>query len=382
MKRPIRIISQTLYFYDKIEKNHRGKRGDNLTKVSEIREELKKRNLDALLITNPYNRRYLTGFTGSAGVVLITPEDALFLTDFRYVEQAEQEAKDYTIIEHEPQLVNELKNQVKRLGINRLGFEAEHVTMAEYNEFKERLECELSPTTGIVETLRMIKTDEEIAIIQKAAEIADKAFEHILDVIKPGVREIEIANELEYVMRKLGATQSSFDTIVASGVRSSLPHGVASEKKIEAGELVTLDFGALYKGYCSDITRTVAVGNVSDELKEIYHIVLEAQERGVAGIKPGMTGMEADALTRDFITENGYGKQFGHSTGHGIGLEIHEGPALSPKSSTLLKKNMVVTVEPGIYIPNVGGCRIEDDIVLTENGNERLTRSTKQWIQL
>lgn len=382
MKRPIRIISQTLHFYDKIEKNHRGKRGDNLTKVSEIREELKKRNLDALLITNPYNRRYLTGFTGSAGVVLITPEDALFLTDFRYVEQAEQEAKDYTIIEHEPQLVNELKNQVKRLGINRLGFEAEHVTMAEYNEFKERLECELSPTTGIVETLRMIKTDEEIAIIQKAAEIADKAFEHILDVIKPGVREIEIANELEYVMRKLGATQSSFDTIVASGVRSSLPHGVASEKKIEAGELVTLDFGALYKGYCSDITRTVAVGNVSDELKEIYHIVLKAQERGVAGIKPGMTGMEADALTRDFITENGYGKQFGHSTGHGIGLEIHEGPALSPKSNTLLKKNMVVTVEPGIYIPNVGGCRIEDDIVLTENGNERLTRSTKQWIQL
>lgn len=353
-----------------------------MTKLTSIRKELIKRKLDGLLITNPYNRRYVTGFTGSAGVVLITNDEALFLTDFRYTEQAEREVTGFTIIEHSPHIVDDVKQQVKRLHINRLGFEAEHMTMAQYNDYINHLECELITTNGIVESLRMIKTDEEIAIIKKAAEIADRAFEHILSYIKPGVREIEIANELEYVMRKLGASQSSFDTIVASGVRSSLPHGVASEKKIESGELVTLDFGALYKGYCSDITRTVAVGEVNDELKEIYEIVLSAQENGVANIKPGLIGKEADALTRDLIAEKGYGKNFGHSTGHGIGLEVHENPALSPKSGTVLQKNMVVTVEPGIYIPNVGGCRIEDDIVLTENGNERLTLSTKQFIQL
>lgn len=356
--------------------------GENLATLKNIRDYLNEHKLDGLLITSPYNRRYTTHFTGSAGVVLITSNEALLITDFRYIEQAEREATQFTIIEHDGQILEEIKLQLDRLQVARLGFEAAHMTMAEYTHYKETIKSELVPTEGIIENLRMIKTNEEITILQAAAKIADDAYEHILSFIKPGVREIDIANELEYFMRKQGATESSFDTIVASGVRSSLPHGTASEKKIENGELVTLDFGALYKGYCSDITRTVAVGDISDQLKEIYDTVLTAQEKGVAGIKPNMTGKEADALTRVHITEKGYGDYFGHSTGHGIGLEVHEGPSLAPRSDLVLEKNMVVTVEPGIYIPNVGGCRIEDDIVLTETGNERLTVSTKELIQL
>lgn len=353
-----------------------------MSTIEKIRHFLEKEKLDGLLITDPYNRRYTTQFTGSAGVVLITQQDALFITDFRYIEQAEREATQFDIIEHDGQIIETVKENLNRLDIARVGFEAEHMTMAQYIDHKKIITSELVPTKGVVERLRTIKTDEEITILKEAATIADHAFEHILSFIKPGVREVDIANELEYFMRKEGATESSFDTIVASGVRSSLPHGTASTKKINNGELVTLDFGALYKGYCSDITRTVAVGEVSEQLKEIYDIVLTAQEKGVAHIKPGMTGKEADALTRDYITEKGYGDYFGHSTGHGIGLEVHEGPTLAPRSDLPLEKNMVVTVEPGIYLPDLGGCRIEDDIVLTESGNERLTVSTKEFIQL
>ena len=238
------------------------------------------------------------------------------------------------------------------------------------------------PTSGIVEKLRLIKTDDEISILKDAVKIADDAFQHILGYIKPGVKEIDVSNELEFFMRKQGATSSSFDIIVASGYRSALPHGVASEKEIQSGELVTLDFGALYKGYCSDITRTVAVGEISDELKEIYDTVLQAQLKGMEGIKAGITGKEADALTRDYIKEKGYGEYFGHSTGHGLGLDVHEGPGLSFRSEVPLEERMVVTVEPGIYVPNVGGCRIEDDTIVTTTGNERLSQSTKELITL
>src|SRR5699024_3065051 len=202
------------------------------------------------------------------------------------------------------------------------------------------------------------------------------------DVCSSDLKEIDVSNELEFFMRKQGATSSSFDIIVASGYRSALPHGVASDKIIEEGELVTLDYGALYQGYCSDITRTLAVGDIDDELKRIYDTLLKAQVIGVEGIKPGMTGKEADALTRDYITEKGYGDYFGHSTGHGLGMEVHEAPALSFRSDVKLEPGMVVTVEPGIYIPNVGGCRIEDDIVITDSGNERLNHSTKELIHL
>ncbi|WP_047980095.1 M24 family metallopeptidase [Ornithinibacillus contaminans] len=353
-----------------------------MEKLDKIRKSLQELNLDALLITSPFNRRYVTGFTGSAGVVLVSLEEAIFITDFRYTEQATEQAKGFTVVEHKQLIEQEVNTQLTRLRVKRLGFEKNHLTYATYDQYNNLFDVELVPTSEIIETIRMIKTPEELTTLKKAAQIADAAFEHIQGYIKPGVKEIEISNELEFFMRRQGATASSFDTIVASGFRSAMPHGVASTKEIQAGELVTLDYGALYEGYISDITRTVAVGEISDELRKIYDTVLEAQLRGVNGIKPGMTGIEADALTRDYITEQGYGSYFGHSTGHGIGLEVHEGPGLSFRSSIKLVPGMVVTVEPGIYIPNVGGCRIEDDIVITENGNERLTTSSKELVQL
>ena len=351
-------------------------------KLTNIRKQLVEKELDGILISSPYNRRYVTNFTGTAGVALITANDALFITDFRYTNQAAEQATDYTIIEHKQLLIDEIAEQVKKLDINNLGFEADHTTFATYELYKKELDAKLTPISGMIESLREVKTAEELAILQDAAKIADDAFEHILPFIKPGVKEIDIANELEFFMRRQGATSSSFDTIVASGWRSALPHGVASTKEIQTGELVTMDYGALFKGYCSDITRTVAVGDISEELKDIYEMVLAAQEEGVAHIKPGMTGKEADDLTRNYIDDKGYGEYFGHSTGHGIGLEIHEGPSLSYRSKTVLQPNMVVTVEPGIYIPDIGGCRIEDDLVITETGNRRLTKARKELIHV
>lgn len=353
-----------------------------MTKIHSLVQKFSEYGIDALLITNPFNRRYMTGFTGTAGVALMSKEKAIFITDFRYTEQATEQAKDFEIVEHKGAIEEEISRQIQSLGIKRLGFEQDDVTFSTYQQYQQKFEVELIPISGLIESLRLVKTDNEIEILQKAAKIADDAFEHIQSFIKPGVREFEIANELEFFMRKQGATSSSFDMIVASGERSALPHGVASEKKIQSGELVTMDFGALYQGYCSDITRTVAVGEIKPELRKIYDIVLEAQENGVKKIKPGMTGKEADATTRDIINDCGYGEYFGHSTGHGIGLEIHEAPRLSITSDVVLKPGMVVTVEPGIYIPGVGGCRIEDDIVITETGNERLTKSSKEFIQL
>lgn len=353
-----------------------------MEKIKNIRRVLEDENLDAILITKPENRRYMTGFTGTAGVAIISLNDAVFITDFRYTEQAGEQVKHFNVVEHKQAMHKEINSQLEKMNVKRVGFEKNHLSFATYEQYKQAINAELIPTNQVVEKLRMYKTEEELAIMKKAAQIADDAYAHIQKYIKPGVKEIDIANELEFFMRKQGATSSSFDMIVASGYRSALPHGVASEKEIQSGELVTLDYGALYQGYCSDITRTLAVGDISDQLKEIYQIVLEAQLRGINGIKPGMTGKEADALTRDYITEKGYGEYFGHSTGHGLGMEVHEGPSLSYISETVLEPGMVVTVEPGIYVPQVGGCRIEDDIVITKTGNERLTKSTKELIIL
>lgn len=351
-------------------------------KLTGLREAFVKNGIDGILITSGYNRRYMTNFTGTAGVAVISSEKAVFITDFRYVEQAHEQIEGFEIVQHKGLIIEEIAKQVARLGIKNLGFEQQHVTFAEFASYKKSIQAQLVPISDVVEKLRLIKTDSEIKILKEAAKIADAAFEHILTFMRPGVTELDVSNELEFFMRKQGAASSSFDIIVASGYRSALPHGVATQKTIEKGELVTLDFGAYYKGYCSDITRTVAVGDVSDQLKTIYDVVLQAQLRGMNGIKAGMTGKEADALTRDYISEKGYGEYFGHSTGHGLGMEVHEGPALSVRSDTLLQPGMVVTVEPGIYIANVGGVRIEDDTVVTLEGNESLTHSTKELIIL
>lgn len=351
-------------------------------KLANLRKQLVKENLDALLITNPYNRSYMTGFTGTAGVALISAEDAVFITDFRYTKQAEKEIEGYRIVQHTATIIEEVALQAKNMNVKTIGFEKDDMSFGLYDLYKKAIEADLKPVSGLVEKLRMVKTPDEIATLQAAAKIADDAFAHIITYIRPGITELDVSNELEFFMRKQGATSSSFSIIVASGLRSALPHGVATDKVIESGDFVTLDFGALYKGYISDITRTVAVGEPSDKLKELYAVVLEAQERAVREIKPGMTGIEADAIARDYIASKGYGEAFGHSTGHGIGLEVHEGPGLSSKSTIVLEPNMVVTVEPGIYLPEIGGVRIEDDIVITEDGNERLTFATKELLIL
>lgn len=354
-----------------------------MTKLNKVRDALKKDNLDAILITNPYNRRYLSDFTGTSGYLLVTLDKAILITDFRYIEQATNQTSDFEVVEHIGPILIEVKNQLHTYQVKRLAFEENDVTFKEYTDFTHQFtNVKLIPTHNIIENIRIIKTPEELAVMQVAADIADYAFTEILNYIKPGVKEIDVANELERLMRAEGATSSSFDIIVASGYRGALPHGVASEKVIKSGELVTMDFGALYQGYCSDITRTIAVGEISDELTEIYDTVLQAQLLGVSGIKAGMSGKEADALTRDYITEKGYGEYFGHSTGHGLGLEVHENPRLASSEETILEENMVVTVEPGIYVPDVGGCRIEDDIVVTKEGNKRLTHSDKELIIL
>jgi Xaa-Pro aminopeptidase len=353
-----------------------------MEKLQKLRDRFDDLGIDGILITSSYNRRYISNFTGTSGVVLVSKEKAIFITDFRYVEQAANQCQGFEIVKHIGTIIEEIADQVKALGIKKLGFEQDYVTYASHKSYEQMIEAQLVPVSGLIEKLRLIKTDAEIKILKEAADIADAAFKHIIDFIRPGVTELEVSNELEFFMRSAGATSSSFDTIVASGQRSALPHGVATEKVIEKGDFVTLDYGAYYKGYVSDITRTVAVGSAEPKLKEIYEIVQEAQQRGLDGVKPGMSGKEADALTRDYISKMGYGEYFGHSTGHGIGLEVHEGPNLSSRSDIILKPGMVVTVEPGIYIPGLGGVRIEDDTFITKDHNEVLTHSTKELLVL
>lgn len=351
-----------------------------MMKLAKLRQALMDQGLDAILITNEFNRRYMTGFTGTAGVAIVSQNDAVFITDFRYVEQANAQIKDFRIVQHAASITAEVGNQAALMGIGKMGFEKDAMTYGMYELYKASVKADLVPVSGLIEKIRLIKTSEEINIIKVACEIADNAFSHILNFIAPGKTELEVSNELEFFMRKQGATSSSFDIIVASGVRSALPHGVATDKVIEKGDFVTLDFGALYNGYISDITRTIAVGQPSEKLVEMYNVVLESQLLALEKVGPGMTGIEADAVARDYLTSKGYGEAFGHSTGHGIGLEVHEGPGLSFRSNTVLEPNMVVTIEPGVYLPGIGGVRIEDDILITENGNERCTHSTKELI--
>lgn len=352
-------------------------------RLEKLRKLLADQGVDAFITENQTNRRYLSGFTGSAGWVIVSMDQATLLTDFRYVDQATEQAKAFTVKDTKRNTIPAIAAELKELNVKKLAFEKHLVTYNTYEDWKNAFEgVELVPTSGFVEQLREIKDETELGLIKEAVRIADSAFSHILSFIKPGVRELDVALELEFYMRKMGASSSSFDIIVASGKRGALPHGAASEKVIQAGEMVTLDFGALYKGYVSDITRTVSVGEPDPKMKEIYDIVLRAQLNGVENVKAGMTGKEADALTRDIIRDAGYAEAYGHSTGHAIGLLVHETPTLSAASSAILKPGMVVTVEPGIYISDLGGIRIEDDVLITETGCEILTKSTKELLIL
>lgn len=347
-----------------------------MIKFDKVQQLLDRENLDALLIMSSHNRRYLSDFTGSSGAVIITKDNRYLMSDFRYKAQGSEQATEFEFVLQQKGLLDSIVSFMAEKNIKRIGFEGEHVNFNTYSKLTEAFD--VIPLTGEIEKIRLIKTEEELDLIVKACEIADQAYEYILTYVKAGMTELQVKNELEAHMTSLGASGPSFDTIVASGHRGALPHGVASEKVIESGDMVTLDFGAWYKGYASDITRSFGVGSVSEEMENIYNIVLESQLKALEEIQAGMTGQEADSIARDIIKANGYGDNFGHSLGHGFGLEVHELPGLAQKSTITLESGMCITIEPGIYVDGVGGVRIEDDALVTEKGLKKLTHSSKQ----
>ncbi|WZL71454.1 Xaa-Pro peptidase family protein [Clostridiaceae bacterium 35-E11] len=350
-------------------------------RLDKLRRMIHQKNIDGVIAYKPENRRYLSGFTGTAGYVVVTIDKAFFITDFRYVEQARRECVEYEIIEHNDR--RSVYSILNDLNLKTLGFEDDFVTYSQYKEFLENLtKTQFIPLDGTMNHLRKIKDADEIDNIEKAAIITDEAFGYICEYIKPGVSEKEIALELEMYMKRKGASALSFEIIVASGIRSSLPHGRASNKLIEKGDFITMDFGCIFNGYCSDMTRTIVVGKANEKQKEIYGIVLEAQIQALDAIRPGAAGIDVDKIARKVISTKGYGKNFGHGLGHGVGLEIHEAPRLSPTSKDILEAGMVVTDEPGIYIPDFGGVRIEDLVVVTQTGNRVLSKSPKELIEL
>ncbi len=350
---------------------------------NKIRALFAAHDADAILTFSPENRRYVTSFTGSSGYVILAKEETVLLTDSRYIEQASKQATGVKVVLHQNNWLMTLKEQLDHLSVKRLLFEQDTVSYKLFHDLTEVLpDVTLVPSSGLIEIIRQVKDAGELAIMREAAHIADQAFTHILEFLRPGLKETDVALELEVAMRKLGATGSSFDTIVASGERSAMPHGVASDRVIQTGEFVKMDYGCFYDGYASDITRTVAIGQPSPRHKEIYELVLAAQLTAVNGMRAGLTGEQADALARDVIKAGGYGDHFGHSLGHGLGLAVHESPRVAQRSSDMLKEGMVVTIEPGIYIPGFGGVRIEDDVVLTGHTCERLTLSSKDLIIL
>ncbi len=335
--------------------------------------------LDGLLVTDRINIRYLTGFTGSYAVLLITGDTAFLLTDSRFVEQASAESPGFAIETIEDGWVSSAADLIRRLDVRRVGFEGAALSYADWRSLSEGLPGgELLSADDLIGPLRMVKEECEIALIREAAGIADLTFEYIAGVLKPGLREREVALEIECFMRKHGADKEAFDTIVVSGPRSALPHGEATDKVICAGELVVLDLGARKQGYHSDITRTVLLGEPDARQQEVYDVVAEAQQRAIASMRPGLLGREVDAIAREYIAGRGYGDYFGHGLGHGLGLSVHDGRILAKKSEIALEPGMVVTVEPGIYIPGWGGVRIEDDVLVTESGHEVLTHSPRE----
>lgn len=352
-------------------------------RLEKFRSLLREKGRVAALIMKPENRLYLSGFTGSDGYLFISLEQAFLLTDSRYTEQARKQAACFTVLEHALKWEDKLAEIVRETGVSEIVFEKDYVTCAQLQNLQNKLPIiGWLPEEGLVEKLRIIKDEQELALLRKAVALADQGFEHILTFIKPGKTEVEIAVELEFFLRRNGAEKAAFEFIVASGPRSSLPHGIASDKLIMTGEQVKMDFGAVFRGYHSDITRTVFVGQANDKFKEIYHIVLEAQERAIAAIAPGKTGKEIDRVARDFITAKGYKENFGHGLGHGVGLEIHEGPKVSTAGEEILEPGMVLTVEPGIYLPGWGGVRIEDMVLVTASGGEILTKAPKALREL
>lgn len=357
-----------------------------MTRSERLFKELPK-SIDCAMITSDVNRAYFTGMRSSAGTLLAFRDKAYLLIDFRYIEKARAAARDVEVIDPGKQLMPIIRRLIRYHGAKNMAIESREMTVSSLNALKKKIkgEVEIIETdvlSNAIGSMRMVKDEEELACIRKAQEIAEIAFENILRFIKPGVTERQIALELDRVMLENGAESVSFDTIALTGKNTSMPHGVPSDTKVQEGDFVLMDFGAVYKGYHSDMTRTVCVGEPDEEMKKIYNIVLQAQTAALDAARAGMPGFQLDLIARDIIEQAGYGKNFGHSLGHGVGLEIHEAPNAAPKYRNKLKAGAVITVEPGIYLPGRFGVRIEDFVILTENGCINLTKCAKNIISL
>jgi Xaa-Pro aminopeptidase len=349
-----------------------------------LRGALEADGLDALLVTHLPNIRYLTGFTGSAGLLLVQPDATTLITDFRYAVQAPNEAGSAAVVEIDQKNVwDRLGRLLAAVAPGALGIEAQALTVRDAERVAGLTRGRVVPTSDLVERLRAIKSPEEVAAIRAAADLAQAALAEVLPIVRPGLTELDIAATLEAALRRRGSEWHPFPTIVASGPRAALPHARTSPRSVQAGEWLLLDFGAQVDGYCADLTRTVVVGARADERQRtIYELVRTAQRRALEHLRAGMTGREGDALARDVIAARGFGEAFGHSLGHGLGLEVHEGPRLAPTADAPLPLHAVVTVEPGIYLPGWGGVRLEDDAYLGPDGVVVLSDGRTELVEL
>ena len=356
-----------------------------MNNTKKIQEKLVSAGLDALLISDEKNQRYACGFPFTDGAVLVTTGKTYLFTDSRYIEAA-QKALDPEIELRQfgggKRLHEYIREALEESHVKRLGAEEEKLSFADYRRYEELLGLELTPAQSILSELRAAKSREELGFMQEAQNIAELALADVLKIIKPGVSERDIAAEITYRLLKHGAEGNSFDPIAVTGKNSSMPHGVPGDTLVREGDFVTMDFGCLKHGYCSDMTRTVAVGYATDEMKKVYDTVLRAQLAGIAKAKAGVRGCDIDAAARQVIEDAGYGQYFGHSFGHSLGLDIHEAPNASPSCETVMPVGAVISAEPGIYIPGSFGVRIEDALYLTEDGCINLTHADKSLIIL
>ena len=338
--------------------------------------------VDGLLLTSRYSRHYGAEFDISEGVAVVSKAGCRYFTDSRYIESAENGIKGFEVlpINQFTGFIQRINDAIADFGITTLGFEENYLTVAELMSYEKNLKAKLVPFNKEINGFRGTKEDWELDLMKKAQEITDKAFSEIITRIKPGMTELELQAELIYCLYKNGAMGLSFDPIVVSGPNSSMPHGVAGERVIQEGDFVTMDFGVLYKGYCSDMTRTVAVGYATEEMKDVYNTVLKAQEAAIAATKAGVIGRDIDAVARKVITDAGYGEYFGHGYGHSLGLEIHEAPNPNPGNTNPMPAGAVCSAEPGIYLPGKFGVRIEDVTIITEDGVIDITKSPKNLI--
>ena len=352
-----------------------------MNNIRRIQAKLKEKELDAILVTDEKNQRYAAGFPFTDGLVLVTRTEAFLLTDSRYIEAAGKTVPDFVqtmLFGREKKLIPMLIELLKEKSIEKLGAEEQKLSYAMYRRYETLLGMELIPAQCVFDELRPSKTDEETAAMIEAQRIAERALDDVLGIIKPGMAEREIAAEINYRMMKYGAEGNSFDTICVCGKKTSMPHGVPGDEKVQAGDFITMDFGCLKHGYCSDMTRTVAVGFATDEMKKVYATVLEAQKAGIAAARAGIPGGDIDAAARKVIDDAGYGRYFGHSFGHSVGLDIHEMPVAAPGAQAIMPVGCAVSAEPGIYLPGKFGVRIEDVLILREDGCEDIAKAPKE----